>query len=222
MGSRKRPNEEQEREEEARTAEAAVEGPGDAVEDADSVGGGEEEPSASGAEELDPKEMIETLAAELKELEDRHLRLAAEYDNFRKRTTRERAQYADRAQAELARQLLESLDDLSRVSHMSSAEHNAAAILEGVKLVEQKLLRALRQAGLEPIDAVGEPFNPEIHEALVTVGTDDPEEDEIVSQEVAKGYLFKGVLLRPSLVEVKQYDSGTAQQHGDPDPEDGS
>jgi molecular chaperone GrpE len=152
-----------------------------------------------------PEQVIEALGSELAELEDRYLRLVAEFDNFRKRTIRERAQQEERAQAELVKRLLESLDDLSRVSELGSTEHDAAVILEGVQLVEAKLRRALEQFGLKAIEAVGQPFNPELHEAMITVATDRPEENEVVSQELAKGYLFKDTLLRPSLVEVKMY-----------------
>ncbi|UCC73064.1 MAG: nucleotide exchange factor GrpE [Gemmatimonadota bacterium] len=152
-----------------------------------------------------PEQVIEALSAELEALEDRHLRLVAEFDNFRKRTIKERAVGAQRAQAELVKQLLESLDDLARVSDLGSTDHDAAAILEGVQLVERKLLRALEQQGLRRIEAVGRPFDPEIHEAMVTVATDHPEEDETVSQELAKGYMFGDALLRPSAVEVKIY-----------------
>ena len=169
-----------------------------------SAAGSERETSDDAA----PERIVESLGAELADLEDRYLRLAAEFDNFRKRTARERAQYAERAQAELTKQLLESLDDLGRVSQMSSNEHDAATILEGVRLVERKLFRALAQVGLKPIDAAGRPFDPEVHEALVTVKTDEPDEDEIVSQEIARGYLFNDMLLRPALVEVKKYAGG--------------
>ncbi|KPK65752.1 MAG: hypothetical protein AMS21_04015 [Gemmatimonas sp. SG8_38_2] len=155
------------------------------------------------------EEVIEALSTELEGLEDRHLRLVAEFDNFRKRTVRERAQQETRAQAELARQLLESLDDLSRVSELGSHDHDAAAILEGVQLVETKLRRALEQLGLAPIEAVGKPFDPELHEAMVTVSTDRPDEDEIIAQELAKGYMFRGSLLRPSRVQVKMYRPGS-------------
>jgi molecular chaperone GrpE len=155
------------------------------------------------------EEVIEALTSELTELEDRHLRVVAEFDNFRKRTARERSQQEMRAQAGLVKQLLESLDDLSRVSELGSHDHDAAAILEGVQLVEAKLKRALEQLGLTPIEAVGQRFNPELHEAMVTVNTDQPDEDEIVSQELAKGYLFRDDLLRPSLVAVKMYRPGS-------------
>ncbi|MEE9132146.1 MAG: nucleotide exchange factor GrpE [Gemmatimonadota bacterium] len=161
------------------------------------------------------EEIIEALSTELEELEDRRLRLVAEFDNFRKRTSRERAQQEVRAQAELVKPLLESLDDLSRVCELGSNDHDAAAILEGVRLVEVKLRRALEQFGLKEIEAVGQPFDPEFHEAMVTVSTDQPEENELVSQELAKGYLFKDSLLRPALVEVKMYRPAPAGGAGE-------
>lgn len=157
-------------------------------------------------------EVIANLRAELEQLEDRHLRIVAEFDNFRKRTARERALQAERAQAELAKGLLDSLDDLARVSAHGSIEHDAAALLEGVQLVEAKLMRALEQAGLKRVEAVGKPFDPEVHEALLAVPTSDPEQDHIVSQEFTRGYLFKDTLLRPSLVEVKQYQPDSAAE----------
>ncbi len=164
-----------------------------------------EELAAPTVEEPAPEEVIATLSAELEALEDRHLRLVAEFDNFRKRTIKERAEQSQRAQADLALQLLESLDDLARVSELGSSDHDAAAILEGVQLVERKLQRSLEQLGLKRIEAVGQRFNPELHEAMVTVSTENPEEDETVSQEFAKGYTFGSSLLRPSRVEVKMY-----------------
>jgi molecular chaperone GrpE len=154
------------------------------------------------------EEVIETLSAELETLEDRHLRVVAEFDNFRKRTVKERAEQSQRAQADLARQLLESLDDLARVSELGSSDHDAAAILEGVQLVERKLQRSLEQLGLKRIEAVGQRF---------------PEEDETVSQEFAKGYTFGNSLLRPSKVEVKMYRPAEEGSGGEPEEtEDGS
>ncbi|NIR44812.1 MAG: nucleotide exchange factor GrpE [Gemmatimonadetes bacterium] len=169
------------------------------------------EDDVSTQDEPTTEEVIAALTDEVRELEDRHLRLVAEFDNYRKRTARERELQTERAQADLVKELLESLDDLSRVSQMSSKEHEAGAIVEGVQLVEDKLRRVLRTFGLQPIEAEGRPFNPELHEALVTVATDDPEEDDTVSQEIARGYLFKDALLRPALVEVKKYRPGEAE-----------
>ena len=156
--------------------------------------------AAEGAQQGD----VEGLKAELKDLEDRHLRLAAEFDNFRKRTERERAQTAERGQADLVKQLLEPLDDLARVSNLEPVGQDNKALVEGVALVERKLNRALEQSGLEPIEAVDQPFDPELHDALATIPTDRPEEDGLVSQELGRGYLFRGTLLRPSLVQVKK------------------
>ncbi len=180
------------------------------------------EPEVAELEPPSPEGAIEALTTELAELEDRHLRLAAEYDNFRKRTMRERAQQSVRAQADLVKSMLESLDDLRRVSTHGSTDHDAAAILEGVQLVEQKLRRVLESFGLKPIEAVGQPFDPRLHEALVTVATEKPEEDEIVSQEVATGYLFKDTLLRPSLVQVKKYQPGAGVEDGSGEAENDS
>lgn len=170
-----------------------------------------------------PEQVIEELSAQLEALEDRHLRIVAEFDNFRKRTVKERAEQSRRAQGDLARQLLESLDDLARVSELGSTDHDAAAILEGVQLVEKKLQRALEQLGLKRVEAVGKRFNPELHEAVVTVATEDPEEDETVSQEFSKGYTFGDSLLRPSRVAVKMYRPAETTAGGElEESEDGS
>jgi molecular chaperone GrpE len=168
------------------------------------------------------EEVIEALSTELDELEDRHLRLVAEFDNFRKRTVKERAKQSQLAQAEVIRGLLDSLDDLSRVSEMGSTDHDAAAILEGVRLVEVKLQRALEGLGLKPIEAVGRPFNPELHDAMVTVATSDPEQDQTVSQELAKGYVFKETLVRPARVQVRMYQPDRAADDGSGGSEGGS
>lgn len=173
--------------------------------------GDEVEDSAVASAEV----VIGELHEKLSDMEDRYLRLAAEFDNFRKRTIRERSELSARAQAELAGQLLEPLDDLARVSGMGSSEHDATTILEGVRLVEKKLRRALEGFGLSPIEAVGKPFDPELHEAMVTAPTEDPEEHELVSQELARGYMFKGSLLRPALVEVKLYESEAGGSGGE-------
>lgn len=172
---------------------------------------------------LTAEEVVAELSAELEALEDRHLRLVAEFDNFRKRTLKERAEQSQRAQGDLARQLLESLDDLGRVSELGSSDHDAAAILEGVQLVERKLQRSLEQLGLKRIEAVGQRFDPELHEAVVTVTTEHPEEDGTVSQEFVRGYKFGNTLLRPSRVEVRLYRPAEAVDGGEPEEnQDGS
>lgn len=186
----------------------------DSVAEGDVVGATDAD-EAAGSEVDDLTGEVEALTSELEELRDRHLRLAAEFDNFRKRTVRERSQQADRARAELVKELLESLDDLSRVSQEGAATEDSTALLQGIELVERKLRRTLERNGLRAIEAVGEPFDPELHEALTTLPTDDPDEDGVVAQELAKGYLFNDLLLRPALVEVKKYSDAGSGAGGD-------
>ena len=139
-------------------------------------------------------------------MRDRHLRLAAEFDNFRKRTERERTESWTRAQAQLMERLLEPMDDLQRVADQDAEKTPAAALLEGIQLVERKLFRALEGAGLETIDPAGEPFDPAVHEALMSVPAEGEAEDETVGDVFQKGYRVKGVLLRPARVQVRKYE----------------
>lgn len=144
-------------------------------------------------------------SGELQALRDRYLRLAAEFDNYRKRTERERAEHSIRAQGKLVQSLLDAVDDLERVADYTPDTTTVAALLEGVQMVERKLLRALEAAGLEPVDAHGEPFDPMHHEALMTAETEHPHEDETVGEVFQKGYRFQGHLLRPARVQVRKH-----------------
>jgi molecular chaperone GrpE len=144
-------------------------------------------------------------AAELQGVRDRYLRLAAEFENYRKRVERERAESWVRAQAQLAERLLEPLDDLQRIADFDPATTPSTALHEGAEMVEKKFLRALEGAGLEEIDAAGKPFDPTQHEALTTAPAQSEEEDDTVAQVYRKGYRFKGVLLRPAQVVVKKH-----------------
>lgn len=143
---------------------------------------------------------------ELQELRDRHLRLAAEFDNYRKRTERERSEASARAQGQLVQQLLEAVDDLERVADYTAETTTVTALIEGVQMVERKLLRALEAAGLEHLDAHGVPFDPAEHEALMTASTDSPHEDDTVGEVFQKGYRFQGHLLRPARVQVRKHE----------------
>jgi molecular chaperone GrpE len=146
-------------------------------------------------------------SGEIAALKDRHLRLAAEFDNYRKRVERERSEAWVRAQAQLAERLLEPLDDLERIRESSSDGSTAGAVGEAVEMVRRKLVRSLEAAGLEAIEAADQPFDPTVHEALTTVPTASPEEDDLVAQVYQQGYRFKGVLLRPARVVVKKHQA---------------
>jgi molecular chaperone GrpE len=144
-------------------------------------------------------------AREVDELRDRYLRLAAEYDNFRKRTDRERVEARDRAQGQLVEKLLDPLDDLQRVAQLTPEGSTVEAVLEGIRMVERKFIRALEGAGLEAVNPRGERFDPEVHEALMTTSTDNAEQDDTVGEVFQTGYVFRGSLLRPARVQVRQH-----------------
>lgn len=154
----------------------------------------------------EPTGEMDRLRADMTSLNERHLRLAAEYDNYRKRTERERREVGARSQAELAGVLLDALDDLERVAGVEAASTSLETVLEGVRLVERKIARALESAGLETVDAEGAVFDPATMEALMTVPAEDPAEDEHVADVFQKGYRFNGQLLRPARVRVKKYE----------------
>lgn len=169
------------------------------------------EETRTGTEDLPLSEAVEQADAdaapdgELSAARERHLRLSADFDNYRKRTERERTEAWVRAQAQLIERLLEPLDDLQRVAHLDPAAGATAPVLDGVQMVERKLLRALEAAGLERIEAEGKPFNPEFHEAIATTATDDEDADDTVAQVFQQGYNFKGTLVRPARVQVNKY-----------------
>lgn len=145
------------------------------------------------------------MAEELEIVSDRHLRLAAEFENFRKRTRREQAELSIVAQADLARRLLPTLDDLARVSSTPPETTTVEALDAGLDLILRNLRKELEEAGLTRIEALGERFNPEMHQALMTAETPDRELDDTVSRVFVDGYVFRERLVRPAQVEVLTY-----------------
>jgi molecular chaperone GrpE len=141
------------------------------------------------------------LEADLAELKDRHLRLAAEFDNYRKRISRERAELADRAQASFVAELLDVLDDLDRLVASDPATP-LPSLREGLSAVDRKLWKELQDAGVERIDPVGLPFDPALHEAVSTTPAPDRSKEHMVSATFQPGYRFKGTLVRPARVQV--------------------
>ncbi|MEX2156983.1 MAG: nucleotide exchange factor GrpE [Gemmatimonadales bacterium] len=149
-----------------------------------------------------PSEAPAAAASDADVWKDRHLRLAAEYDNFRKRTTKERAETWTRAQADLVSRLADALDDLSRFAHIDPAETDARTLHEGVDLVERKVWKELESAGVTRIDQTGVPFDPHVHEAVTTQPAENPDQDHTVGQVVQPGYKLRDTLLRPARVVV--------------------
>jgi molecular chaperone GrpE len=147
------------------------------------------------------EEAVKRLEDELADMRDRHVRLAAEYDNFRKRVAKERLELTDRAQAALAGKLLDVLDDLDRVESGGQLSENDV-VQQALILIERKLRKELEAAGLERLDPVGMPFDPSLHEAVSVLAAPDPAKDHTVSATFQAGYRFKGSLLRPARVQV--------------------
>lgn len=173
----------------------------DAAPETAAAGEPETEPAELPAEPADAGRMAEALAFE----RDKHLRLAAEFDNFRKRTIRERQEAGSRAQADLVQGLVEVLDDIMRFAHLDPATVDSATVVQGVAMVEKKVMKSLAGHGLEIVDPVGRMFDPAFHEAVGTEAAASAEEDHLVARVYQPGYLFRGQLLRPARVVVKQW-----------------
>ena len=137
---------------------------------------------------------------------DTYLRLAAEYDNYRKRSLKERAEAASRGQAELVSKLVDAIDDLSRFAHIDPATTDPQTLHKGIELVEQKMLKVLGAAGLDVVNPLDQTFDPTIHEAVATEPALSPEDDHTVGKVFQPGYRFNGQLLRPARVVVKQWN----------------
>ncbi len=163
---------------------------------------GEGHATEGAPEDAEPDPIVE-LQAERDRLKDQHLRLAAEFDNYRKRTEDRLRQRLDRAQADLVSRLLEPLDDLLRVTALEPENKSSVdSIVEGVDLVERKFFRVLGDAGVEVVDPAGDPFDPNTMEAMMRVSAESEEDDETVATVFQRGYTLRGLLIRPARVSV--------------------
>lgn len=138
------------------------------------------------------------LITEKAELEDRLLRMRAEFDNARRRFDRERSEYLQFASMDLVKDLLPVLDDFERAMRVETQDREYA---KGIELIYQRLYETLKKLGLEPIDTQGKRFDPNIHQAIERVSTGEAE-DQTILGEFQRGYQFKGKLLRPAMVKV--------------------
>ena len=154
--------------------------------------------------EGDPSDDAElaTLRRDFSNLNDRHLRLAAEFNNFRRRTEQERLSAWARAQADLVGRFVDVLDDLHRVAELDLSNATVDGIMEGIDLVEKKFLRVISDVGVEMIDPVGESFDPEMMEAMMRSPAESDDQVDTVAQVFQKGYSLKGILVRPARVSV--------------------
>lgn len=144
---------------------------------------------------------MEKLKAQLEELNDKYLRQAAEFDNFRRRNAKERVELIQTAGKDVITDLLVVLDDSERSQKQMESTDDVAQIKEGVQLVFSKLRNTLSAKGLKPMDAVGKNFNPDLHEAITEVDAGEEMKGKIVA-EVEKGYYLNEKIIRHAKVVV--------------------
>jgi molecular chaperone GrpE len=140
----------------------------------------------------------EQFAAEKADLQERLLRARAEFENARRRFEQQRSEYLQFAAMESVRDMLPILDDFERALKVDTADRDYA---KGVELIYQRMADTLKKLGLEPIQTAGQKFDPNLHQAVERVETEDAE-DQAILGEFQRGYNFKGKLLRPAMVRV--------------------
>ena len=159
------------------------------------------EESTTADETTDDK--LKELEKEKEDLFNRHLRLQAEYDNFRKRTQKEKAADLTYKSQALVTEILPVLDDFERALLTASEDEAEINFVDGMKIIYRQLTAVLEKEGVEIIATVGEEFDPNIHQAVATV-SDDQYETNVVVEELQKGYLLKDRVIRPAMVKVNQ------------------
>ena len=160
--------------------------------------------------EGDPKpevksiDLVEQLRAEIKEKDDRYLRLRAEFDNYRKRTAREKTELAATVEQAFLKDLLPLLDNLNRASGaVETADENVdiETLRKGIEMIKSETTAVMGKHGLEAIEAEGKMFDPNFHQAVGRVA--NPElEDGMIAAEFQRGYMARGKVIRPSMVQV--------------------
>jgi molecular chaperone GrpE len=153
-------------------------------------------------EEVATENEMEKLQAELSEQKDKYLRLFAEFDNFKRRTAKERIELIQTAGKEVIASVLDVLDDCERAEKTMESVQDTAAVKEGVQLVFGKLRAVLEQKGLKPMTSVGEEFNPDLHEAITEIPAPTPELQGKVIDQVQKGYYLGDKIIRFAKVVV--------------------
>lgn len=152
------------------------------------------------APEGDAQDPIEALQREKDALQDRLLRTAAEFDNYRKRMDRERRDLAEYAAADVIKDLLPILDNFERALQ-APATLETDAVRKGIELIHKQMLDLLKKRGVRPIEALGVDFDPNFHQAVIHEASADHREGEVM-QELQRGYLLGDRLLRPAMVKV--------------------
>jgi molecular chaperone GrpE len=185
--------------EEKQHAEHVIQG-GDQVEEVstDETLESTEQSDEGPAVEADP---LISLKKELEDSQNRYLRLQADFDNFRKRTRKEKEDWMKYASLPVIEALLPAIDNLERAIAASSELNNVESFIKGVDMVYRQINQVLEQEGLQAIEAIGQAFDPHLHQAVMQEESED-HESGIVLQELQKGYMLKDRVVRPAMVKV--------------------
>jgi molecular chaperone GrpE len=163
----------------------------------------QEQPADTGPKEAGPAEQMSLLKDEFEALNDKYLRLYSEFDNYRKRTLRERIELGKTASVEVISTLLPVIDDMERaIKAHADADGSVAALTDGITLIYNKLMTILGQQGLEQMKSMGEEFDTDFHEAVTNIPAPDPDLKGRVVDEIQKGYLLSGKVIRFAKVVV--------------------
>lgn len=181
----------------------------------------EEEGDAAPAE-LSPEQRAEQLVKENEEMQDKLVRLMADFDNYRKRASKEKSDVIQFGNEGLLKDILPVIDNIERLLTYSYREGSWKSFQEGIELLLSEINKTLAKYGVEPIEALGKPFDPNIHQAMQRSETDEVDANTVV-EVYQKGYLYRDRLLRPSLVVVSVPPKGeeeAKEEEGAPGPDD--
>ena len=178
--------------------EASAEADADAEAEAETAES-QKDAEASETEASDQAQQIEKLTADLKEKDERVLRLQADFENFRRRTAKEKEELSAVVTQGILKDMLPLLDNFERA--MAAEAKDGEAFQKGVEMIFTQFGEVLKKNGLEKIETDGQKFDPNFHQAVMRVQNADLEDDDI-AQELQKGYMVKGRVIRPSMVQV--------------------
>ena len=147
------------------------------------------------------KEKKDPLKEKLDEIQDKYVRQVAEFDNFRKRTDKEKAQMFDAGAGSVIEKMLPVVDNFERGLDMVPEDHKESAFADGMNKIYKQLMKQLEDLGVKPIEAAGKEFDPNFHNAVMQVDSEEVESG-YVAQELQKGYLFHDTVLRHAMVSV--------------------
>jgi len=149
------------------------------------------------------KEKKDPLKEKIQELQDKYVRQVAEFDNFRKRTDKEKSQMFEQGQANVLEKILPVVDNFERGLASSPEDEQGKAFADGMNMIYKQLMKQLEDLGVTPIEALGQEFDPNLHNAVMQVASEEYESG-MVAQELQKGYKFHDTVLRHSMVAVAE------------------